>query len=256
MASLSRTIELPGEIGFNEDQLVHVTPRYPGVVREVHGRLGASVRTGDLLAVLESNESLTRYDIRAPISGRVVEKHIAVGEFAAEDHDLFLIANLNTVWANCEVYAKDAPYVKQGMTVAISDVDGTQSTDVSLAYVAPVYDADTRSALARATLSNSDDEWRPGTFIQATVVIGTSDRRLAVEQEAIQILDEEEVVFIPGEDPGEFEAVPVQTGLRGDGMVEILAGLHAGEAYVASGAFELKAQMVTANLDPHAGHGH
>jgi cobalt-zinc-cadmium efflux system membrane fusion protein len=254
--SLTRTIELPGEIGFNEDRLVHVTPRYAGVAREVHGRIGADVSEGEVLAVIESNESLSRYSITAPISGRIIEKHLAVGEFVAEDRDLFLIADLSTVWANCEVYAKDMPYVRQGASVLITAVEAHHAVEATLAYVAPVYSEDTRSALARAVLKNNGDSWRPGTFIRATVPVRLGDQGLAVEKDAIQILDEEQVVFVPGETDGEFETVPVRTGVSDDSSVEILSGLSPGDLYVAEGAFELKAKMVTANLDAHAGHGH
>ncbi len=61
---------------------------------------------------------------------------------------------------------------------------------------------------------------------------------------------------MPGEEKGEFEILPVRTGFTGEHAVEILSGLHEGDAYVAAGAFELKAETVTANLDAHAGHGH
>ena len=80
--------------------------------------------------------------------------------------------------------------------------------------------------------------------------------RPAVERAAIQVLDGEQVVFVPGEEEGEFEIVPVETGMASDGLIEVARGLKAGDAYVAEGAFELKAMVVTANLDPHAGHGH
>jgi cobalt-zinc-cadmium efflux system membrane fusion protein len=254
--SLERKIELPGEIGFNEDRLVHVTPRYAGVAHEVLGRIGAYVAEGEVLAVIESNESLARYKIVAPISGRIIEKHLTVGEFVAEDHDLFLIADLSTVWANCEVYAKDMPHIEQGMTVTISAVDGGQSTEALLSYVAPVYSEDTRSALARVVLANNGDIWRPGAFIRAIVPVETGDRRLTVKKEAVQIFGDESVVFVPAETEGRFEPVPVCTGTSGEHHVEILSGLNPGDPYVAAGAFELKAEMVTANLDPHAGHGH
>lgn len=254
--SLERTIELPGEIGFDEDRLVHVTPRYPGVAHEVLGRIGAHVAEGEVLAVIESNESLARYKIVAPISGRIIEKHLTVGEFVAEDHDLFLVADLSTVWANCEVYAKDMPHIKQGTIVTISAVAGGQSTEAPLSYVAPVYSEDTRSALARAVLANNGDIWRPGAFIRATVPVETGGRRLTVEKEAIQIFGDESVVFVPAGTEGGFEPVPVRMGTSGEHHVEILSGLNPGDPYVASGAFELKAEMVTANLDPHAGHGH
>jgi cobalt-zinc-cadmium efflux system membrane fusion protein len=47
---------LSGEIAFNSDRLAHIVPRVPGVVREVHRNLGDTVRTGDVLAVLESRD--------------------------------------------------------------------------------------------------------------------------------------------------------------------------------------------------------
>lgn len=253
---LSRTIELPGEIGFNEDRLAHVTPRFAGVAREVHGRIGAGIREGDLLAVVESNESLSRYNIVAPISGRIIEKHVTAGEFVAEDSDLFMIADLSTVWADCEVYAKDMPYVRQGTKVSITAVEGGQPTEATFTYVAPVYSEATRSALARAVLVNNGDIWRPGTFIKARVPVAAGGTRLAVERDAVQVLGEQQVVFLVGDEEGEFEIVPVETGIAGDDLVEIVKGLADGDSYVAAGAFDLKAKVVTANLDAHAGHGH
>jgi cobalt-zinc-cadmium efflux system membrane fusion protein len=256
LRTLERTIELPGEIGFNEDRLAHVTPRYPGVAREVHVRIGAHVEEGDLLAVIESNESLSPYSIKAPLAGHIIEKHVTVGEFVAEDQDLFMIADLSTVWANCEVYAKDMPHVSQGAKVTITSVEGGPSVEAVISYLAPVYSEHTRSALARAALANNGELWRPGTFIRATLPVETGSLRLTVEKEAVQILGDRHVVFVPGEHEGEFEIIDVDTGMSGEHLVEILSGLDAGDAYVASGAFELKAKMVTASMGEHAGHGH
>jgi cobalt-zinc-cadmium efflux system membrane fusion protein len=256
MGSIHRMIELPGEIGFNEDRMVHITPRYPGIAREVHGRLGAFVREGDILAVLESNESLSRYNITAPISGRIVEKHIAVGEFADEGHDMFLVADLSTVWANCEVYAKDMPYVTEGTKVRITAVEGGPSAAATLSYVAPVYDGETRSALARAVIANDGVVWRPGAFIKAELEVEMKSDRLLVERDAVQTLVAEKVLFVPAHEEGAFEPVPVATGMVGERFVEIVSGIETGTEYVAAGAFELKAKMVTANMGAHAGHGH
>ncbi len=49
-------IMLPAEVGLNQDTVLHVTPRVPGIVGEVKGFLGHRVEAGDLLAVLESPE--------------------------------------------------------------------------------------------------------------------------------------------------------------------------------------------------------
>jgi len=113
-----------------------------------------------------------------------------------------------------------------------------------------------RSALARAVLSNNGDFWRPGTFVRASIPVEIAGSCLTVEKGAVQTLGDMQVVFVPGEEEGEFEIVAVKTGFSGEDAVEIIGGLHEGDTYVAKGAFELKAKMVTANLGDHAGHGH
>ena len=54
--TLRLTLRLPGEIRMNADRVAHVAPRASGVVREVAVTLGAKVRRGQAMAVLESSE--------------------------------------------------------------------------------------------------------------------------------------------------------------------------------------------------------
>ena len=54
--SLTTMVELPGEVAWNADRLVHITPRVSGIVSSVEKTLGARVETGDLLCILDSRE--------------------------------------------------------------------------------------------------------------------------------------------------------------------------------------------------------
>jgi len=54
--SLSTMVELPGEVAWNADRLVHVTPRVSGIVASVKKTLGDHVEVGDVLCVLDSRE--------------------------------------------------------------------------------------------------------------------------------------------------------------------------------------------------------
>ncbi len=254
--SIGRSIELPGEIGFNEDRLAHITPRYPGIVKKVVKQLGETIQKGELLAVVESNESLTAYAISSPISGKIVEKNVTQGEFVGEDATLFIIADLATVWVNCDVYAKDADLVEKGLEILITAVGTDRRVKTTLSYVAPVYNTTTRSMIARAVIPNTDGKWRPGTFITGEISLSTEKPVLVVSQNAVQILDGETVVFVPSEHKNGFEPVVVQKGVENNRHVEILSGLAEGDTYVATGAFELKAKIVTSTLGGHAGHGH
>jgi len=254
--SIGRSIELPGEIGFNEDRLTQITPRYPGIVKKVAKKLGETIQKGELIAVVESNESLTAYTISSPISGKIVGKNVTQGEFVGEDATLFIIADLATVWVNCDVYAKDADIVEKGLEILITAVGTDRQVKTTLSYVAPVYNTTTRSMIARAVIPNTDGKWRPGTFITGKISVSTEKPVLVVSQNAVQILDGETVVFVPSEHKNGFEPVVVQKGVENNRHVEILSRLAEGDTYVATGAFELKAKIVTSTLGGHAGHGH
>ncbi len=54
--SLTTMVELPGEVAWNADRLVHVTPRVSGIVSSVEKTLGDTVNVDDLLCVLDSRE--------------------------------------------------------------------------------------------------------------------------------------------------------------------------------------------------------
>jgi len=254
--SISRSIELPGEIGFNEDRLAHITPRYPGIVQKVVKKLGETVQKGELLAVVESNESLATYTILSPISGKIVKKHITPGEFVGEDATLFIVADLTTVWVNCDVYTRDADFVQSGQEIQISAVGTDRQVKATLSYVASVYNKTTRSMIARAVIPNIGEKWRPGTFITGKISLSNDKSVLVVSRSALQILDGKTIVFVPSEHKNEFEPVVIRKGVENNSHVEILSGLAEGDAYVATGAFELKAKIVTSTLGGHAGHGH
>ena len=70
-AKIRQTLALYGTVAPNAERMREVTARYPGVVRTVTKRIGDSVREGETLATVESNESLRTYSVTAPLSGVV-----------------------------------------------------------------------------------------------------------------------------------------------------------------------------------------
>ena len=252
---IGSVIELPGEVGFNEDRLAHISPRFAGVALEAYYRTGDYVEAGRAMAVVESNESMTSYTITAPISGWVIERHITRGEYVSEDNSIFVIADLSTVWVNLAVYARDFDRVRNGQLARIQAVGAPHTAEGTIEYVTPIIDFQTRSATARISLPNKDNRWRPGTFVKATVATESQSEALLVEREAIQYLDGLKVVFVT-DGSNRFRSVEVVVGESDDRFTRIVSGLGEGDEYVSRGAFELKAKIVTSNLDAHAGHGH
>lgn len=238
-ATIRERVVLNGRVAPNEDALAHVMPRFPGVVRSVHKRLGDSVARGDLLAVIESNESLHSFELRAPLAGTVIEKDVSPGEFVSSERELYQIADLGSVWVDLDVYRRDFGRLRVGQTARIDAGDGGPPVETTLAYLSPMGSANTQALLARAVLPNPDRSWRPGLFVTAEVEVGASPVPVAVAVEAIQRVRDWDVVFLAANDV--FEAQPVELGRRDGTNVEIVSGLAAGQRYVAAGSFVLKA---------------
>ena len=162
---LHDSLFLNGILQPNQETLVQVTPRFPGVAREIHKRIGDRVEKGELLAKIESNQSLTVYELSAPLAGTIIDRQVALGEHVGEQKPAFTIADLSTVWVDFSVYRRDLKRVNVGDTVMIDAEDGGPPIETKISYVSPVGSSDTQSALARAVVSNQDLRLRPGLFV-------------------------------------------------------------------------------------------
>ncbi len=244
---------LPGEVQVNQDQQAHIVPRYPGLVVEVRKSIGDEAKKGDVLAILEGNESLAPYELKSLIDGTIIEKHITLGESLKEDDVAFTVANLNTVWIDLTIYQKNLQAIRVGQEVIISGGNHLPDALGRISYVSPTLDAHTRTGHARVILPNPHGVWRPGLFVLGNVAVSSSTVNVLVQTSAIQALEGTPSVFI-ATDKG-FMPRPVKLGRESKESIEILSGLTVGERYVSHGGFTLKAEMARGQLE-HAGHAH
>ncbi|UZE47047.1 divalent metal ion exporter adaptor subunit IhpB [Rhodopseudomonas sp. P2A-2r] len=249
-ATLKDSITLNGIIQPNQEMLVQVTPRFPGVVREIRKRIGDPVEKGELLAKIESNQSLTTYEMRAPISGTVIDRQISLGEYASEQKPSFIVADLSTVWVDLSVYRRDLSRVKVGDTVVIDVGDGGKPIETWISYVSPVGSSDTQSALVRAVVQNEGLRLRTGLFVSARLILSAKKVPMAVKATAIQSVENRNVVFV--RNGKKFEVREVEIGARDRENVEILFGLLEGDKYAARNSFIVKAELGKGS----AGHEH
>ena len=217
--------------------------------------LGVSEEQLKQIGSMHDADLLTRFEIKASIGGTIIAKHITRGEKVGEDTDVFVIAGLDTVWIDLNVPQKDLSSIRKHQKVTIS-ASGLGIADVTgeVGFVSPIIDEETRTAIARVVIPNTDGTWRPGLFVTALLTAKQLDADILVPNEAIQSLGGECVVFVP--DEGGFKSLAISPGRSNRTHTEIAAGLRSGQEFVTTGAFELKAKIVTSGLDAHAGHGH
>ena len=204
--------------------------------------------------LLRQTDGLGSVAVRAPIDGVVLARHLTVGELVGQDSDIFTVADLSAVWVNLTVYLKDLEAVRTGQDATIRAEHSGREAQGRITMLSPTVNEETRTATARVVMDNDDGSWRPGVFVVGRVSVSAEKVPVVVPKNAVQTVEGKQVVFVP--EGGAFEPVPVQTGRSDRERIEITAGLAPGTSFVAEGAYELKAKLVTSSLDSHAGHGH
>lgn len=188
-----------------------------------------------------SDQNLARYEIRAPFSGVVIEKHISIGEALKADSDIFMIADLSTVWANITVYAKDLKNISAGENITISSETLNKTATGKIIFVGSLVGEKTRSAKAYAVINNASGIWKPGLFVTAKISSKENKPTLVVKASSVQNFRDWDVVFINSGNI--FQAQPVELGKQSGEWIEILSGLSVGAKYVSKNSYILKADI-------------
>ncbi len=184
--------------------------------------------------------SLRVYEVRSPIAGRVISRHITLGEMVNAEQEIYVVADLAKVWAEISVFAQDRPFVKEGQTVTVTTADGIKAA-AKIVYLSPVIDQDTRTSTAMAEIDNTTGEWLPGTFAQAVLITENIPVALMIPKDAVQNIDGANAVFVAENDG--FAVRAITTGQGDETHYEVLSGLEPGDTYASKNTFLLKAEL-------------
>jgi membrane fusion protein, heavy metal efflux system len=243
-------IKLSGRILADEDRVVHVIARFPGIIKQVNKKLGDPVAKGTPLAVIESNQSLQPYEITSLIGGTVVKRHASVGEFVAESAEIFVVADLSRVLVDLFVFEPDFGRVKIGQRVEIAAPHLQETYTATINFVSALVEPSTQSKFVRAEIDNTNGDFYPGQFVNGTLLLEQVEVPLAIRSTALVQLEGRDTVFVRhGE---QFEAESVRVGRRDSDWIEILDGLDAEISYAFGNTFLIKAELGKGE----AGHEH
>ena len=240
-ATIEKKLSVIGKIAANGNALSSIYPRFGGIIKEMKKYLGDTVEKGEVIAVVESNESLRDYPITSPISGTIVQKYVIVGEMIKEDKPIYQVADLSTVWADLTLYRKEAALIKKGMPTTITGDNGKPRGTGIINYISPLGIEDSQTILARSVLSNENQEWVPGMFINGSIVYLSKVAPVTIALSALQRLRDWDVVFL--QKGNSFEATPVKLGERNGKNAEVVSGIKPGQSYVVENSYLLKAEL-------------
>jgi Cu(I)/Ag(I) efflux system membrane fusion protein len=146
------------------------------LVRAARERLRLWGLEDDQIAALVKNgQPVRQVTLRAPISGHVIKKYQAEGEYVEEGARLFDLADLSTVWVEAQVYEDDLAFLKEGLTVtATTKAFPGRAFRGELAFVQPHLDTATRTVRVRFDVDNRKHELRPGMYAAVKLQVPTA----------------------------------------------------------------------------------
>lgn len=236
---LKETVIVYGRVDRDPARVREVRARFDGVVRAVHAQIGGTVRKGETLLTVESDESLNSYDIVAPIGGVITQRDANAGE-QTRGRLLLTITDTSSVWIELSVFPRDRARVRVGDSVSVVEATGGGSV-VGVISMIDVLAGDNQAVIARVVFENPDGKLLPGSFVKAEITVGEDAVSLLVERSALQAFRDFTVVYAQvGE---EYEVRMLELGREGGKYVEVLGGLDPGTRYVTEGSYLIKADI-------------
>jgi len=191
-------------------------------------------------------EPTSRYLLRAPLAGTVVERKALVGmEASAESAEpLAVVSDLSRVRVMVRVPERQLPLLQPGQEVAVRVDAYPQEFPGTVAALGDVIEDATRTLPVRCTVPNPDRLLKPAMFARVTLKPPPGLRLTVVPSHALLSDGQRFRVLVRGED-GRLESRPVEVGAQVDGLVQVLSGLRVGEEVVSEGALFAAQQLAS-----------
>ena len=220
-------------------------------IREEVNRLANANEVTEIAMSAAGVRSWARLEVRAPMSGIILEKNVVVGDIVGTDTDLFKIGDLSqlAVWAH--VYEDDLPLLEAlpapiSWTITLPSRPGTTFSG-TLEKVGAVIDPTQHTALMNGRVGNPSGDLRIGQFVNVTIQLPPPQHELELPANAVVEDGLQSAVFtqlLPGE--SRFQRLPVQVTRRFRDRVYVRfspEGLQPHAVVVTSGALMLQNAM-------------
>ena len=180
--------------------------------------------------------------VRAPFSGWVSLRNISVGAIASQGTEIATISDVSTIKLDFTVPETMLRAIRPGLPIqATSAAFPDRPFNGIIHTIDPVVDPNTRAVTVRARLPNPDRLLRPGMMMSVAI---ENAPRLALSVPELAVIGEGDSRFVYIVDAqSRAQRVPVRTGLRSAGRVEILEGLRPGQRVITEGVVKVSDDM-------------
>lgn len=194
----------------------------------------------------ENGEPQLYFDVLSPISGTVMMRHVALGDYVNEGDALFQVTDLSRVWVLLDAYESDLPWIRQGdhVDLSIPSIPG-EGFGGRVAYIDPFIDPSTRVAKVRIELSNPSGRLKPQMFANGLLhsQLAESGDHLLIPKSSVLWTGKRAVVYVkvPDRESPSFLYREVTLGPEAGNFYVVAEGLEEGETIAVNGVFKIDA---------------
>lgn len=189
-------------------------------------------------AVQQAHASIGDRVVRAPFSGWASLRTVSPGAIVSAGTPIATVSDISRIKLDFTIPETRLATLREGLPIeAQAAAYPERPFRGTIATIDPVIDPSTRAVKVRAILPNPDRLLKPGMLLTVRV-IAREREGLAVPELAVIGEGEERFVYVAGTD-GKAKRVAVETGVRQNGMVEIVRGLSQGQKVVTEGVVKL-----------------
>lgn len=177
---------------------------------------------------------LAKTTIKAPFSGTLGLRQVSLGDYIQPGQPLVNLEAIKQLKVEFSIPEKSIAAVKVGQKINLtSDAYPGKTFSSSIYAINPKVDPVSRSLIVRGRLDNSSRELLPGQFVKVQLQVANRANALFIPEQALIPQPNTKLVFTVVD--GKAQMVPVETGTRMKGWVEITNGLNKGDIVVTGG---------------------
>ncbi|MFO0754929.1 MAG: efflux RND transporter periplasmic adaptor subunit [Byssovorax sp.] len=182
-----------------------------------------------LANVAAAEVRLAEATIKAPADGVLLQRAIEPGDLVQAGRTLFVLARDGETLLMVEPDEKNLPHLSLGQKArASADAFPGAPFDAIVSYVAPAVDPQRGTIEVRLAVPSPPPFLRPDMTVSVDAEAGRRPDALVLSAEALHDAGTAHP-FVLVLAAGKVERRPIELGLRGDGIVEILAGVGEGD---------------------------
>jgi membrane fusion protein (multidrug efflux system) len=194
------------------------------------------------VALRQAETNLTYSYIRAPFAGSISARNLDGGAFVSGStpststfsRGILVLQDITTVRVLVDVVEKDVPLVKLGQAAELrAEAYPGRIFTGKVTRVVQALNPSTRTMTVEVDIANADRALKGGMFARVELLVGVHANALQIPIDAVTRLEADQYVYTV--QAGKAQKVPVELGIRSNGLIEITKGLSGTDPVIVSG---------------------